>query len=478
MHKIVLIEPKSPDFHVYSKFGLPRLGLVILGTILKQNGYDVDIFIEDLAKIDFSIVRNANLVGLSTITSTAPRCYEIADKVKEMGIPVCMGGPHVTFMPDEALEHCDYVIRGEADENILDFADLALSNNGAKKFSDIPGLSFKMGHKVVHNDLVEHCTDLNKLPVPDFSIVKGSDGMNLTPVMTSRGCPYDCSFCSVTKMFGRRYRTRTIDSIIKELKSIKLIDNYVFFYDDNFTADFKRTKNLLKRMIAEKITPRWCAQVRVEIAKDKELMDLMAESNCHLCHIGLESINPETLKSYNKQQTLEDIKRCIKEFRKRRINLHGMFVFGSDSDSIETIRDTVNFTKKNHIDTVQFMILTPLPGTKFFNEINSANRLVTKEWKFYDGLHAVFNPKHMSVLQLQLETIKALTNFYSWFGIVKRVLKFHFFNAIMKTYGNRIIKKWRKNNVEFIRNLKNYTHDAIAKVKAHKGKIEPMNAKK
>lgn len=439
---------------------LPRLGTVLLGTILKEKGYDVKSYVEDVAELDFEDILKADAVGISTITSTATRSYEIAKLVKKAGIPVFMGGPHVSYMPEEALESCDYVLRGEADGIIVDFINALKTGAG---FETIPSLSFKKDGKIIHNKIAPYCKELDNIPYPDFSIIKGLEKngakhLSITPVMTSRGCPFDCSFCSVTGMFGQQYRFRSKENIIAELKIHK--DNgsdWVFFYDDNFTANKNRTKELLRLMIEKNLTPKWTAQVRVDVAKDQELLDLMREANCHTVYIGLESINPETLKRYNKKQSVEDIESCIKKLHDNGIRIHGMFVFGSDDDTVETIRETVAFAKKNDLESVQFMILTPLPGTKFFLEIEKQNRFITKDWGIYDAHHAVFEPKKMTYYELQAETVKATARFYSIGQIIKRAVRMHMFNVTIKIYGRNLTKKWIEKNQYFLEYAKSIT---------------------
>ncbi|MFQ5586488.1 MAG: B12-binding domain-containing radical SAM protein, partial [Thermodesulfobacteriota bacterium] len=350
--KIIFIEAKPPDFHIFSRMPLPRLGTILLGTILKQEGYEVWSYVEELAELDLKDILTADAVGISTITSTTPRSYEIADQIRKHGITVFMGGPHVTYMPDEALEHCDYVIRGEADEIILDFVRALEAGEG---FESIPGLSYRQDGEVVHNRSVSLCKDLDALPAPDYAILKGvgKDAykkLYIAPIMTARGCPYDCSFCSVTSMFGHKYRFRSKEKVLDELRIHKEAGgDFVFFYDDNFTINRKRSKELLQAMIDSDLTPQWTAQVSVDVAKDLELVKLMQKSRCYTVYIGLESINPETLKAYNKKQSVEDIENCITTLHQHNINVHGMFVFGSDEDTIETIHATVDFAKRNNI---------------------------------------------------------------------------------------------------------------------------------
>lgn len=453
MKKIIFIEPKPPDFHIFSRMPLPRLGTVLLGTMLKEKGYDVKSYVEAVGELDLQDVLTADAVGISTITSTSTRAYEIARIIKKAGIPVFMGGPHATFMPDEALGVCDYVIRGEADEVIVDFIKALETGKG---FEAIQGLSYRKDGEIIHNKLASYCKDLDKLPCPDFSIIKGFEKeahktLSITPIMTSRGCPFDCSFCSVTGMFGQKYRFRSKEKVIEELELHR--DNggdWVFFYDDNFTADKKRTKELLRLMIEKKLTPKWTAQVRADVARDPELLDLMQRSNCHTVYIGFESVNPETLKAYNKKQSVEDIESSIKKLHKHGVRIHGMFVFGSDQDTVETIHQTVAFAKKNDLESVQFMILTPLPGTSFFHEMEKQNRFISKDWGLYDAHHVVFEPKMMTYHELQAETIKATAKFYSIGQVIKRAVRLHMFNVSIKLYGRNLTKKWAKKNQYFI----------------------------
>ncbi len=451
--KIIFIEPKSPGYHIYSKWALPRLGTLILGTILKNHGYDVKIFIEEIKGININEIFEADAVGISTITPTAPRAYEMARQIKKLGIPVFMGGPHVTFMPAEALKYCDYVLRGETEETINDFIKFLEDGKNVEK---IKGLSYKIGHHVVHNEVPPHCLDLDNFPIPDFTLIHGyekSKAMKaITPIMTSRGCPFGCNFCSVTQMFGRRYRFRSCESVIEELKIRQ--PEWVFFYDDNFTANRERTKTLLTKMIERKITPPWSAQVRVDIAKDKELMELMQKSNCAQVYIGFESINPKTLEFFNKNQSLDEIKNAIRIIHQYKIKIHGMFITGAEHDDIHTIRETVKFAKKMKIESVQFVMLTPLPGTTVFKELDAEGRLISYDWSYYDGHHVVFKPKKMSFLDLQTETLRAMLKFYSFPQILKALNQFDLWTMVIRAYGRWFLRKWKINNIDFIEHLK------------------------
>ncbi|MFH1830976.1 MAG: radical SAM protein [Pseudomonadota bacterium] len=453
IRKIVFIEPKSPGSHIYSKWGLPRLGILMLGAILKKAGYEVKVFLEEIKGIDFDDVFDADLVGISSITSTAPRAYEMANLIRKAGIPVFMGGPHVSFLAEEALEHCDFVMCGEAEDVIIAFVKALESGKG---FDDICGLAYKIENKIHKNKIAPHNCDLDRYPFPDFSLISGSKkfkgDLSITPIMTSRGCPFGCNFCSVTAMFGRRYRFRSVENVMAELRQKK--PEWVFFYDDNFAANPKHTKELLQQMIDEHITPKWSAQVRIDVAKDLELLRLMKRAGCTYVYIGLESINRKTLEELNKGQTPEDIEKAIKIIHSFGINIHGMFIFGADNDDPKTIRATVKFAKKNEIASVQFMILTPLPGTHVFKMMAEEGRLLSRDWGYYDAHHVVFEPKGMSVLQLQKLTFKAMMKFYSFPQILSRLNRFDIWTMIIRAHGWRMTRKSRANMRGFVKQLK------------------------
>ena len=448
MLKITFIEPRATGIHVYSRFKMPRMGLPTMATRARELGHTVHLYIEDVAKVDFHTAYDSDLMCISSITSTVPRAYAFADKFRQHGIPVIMGGPHPTARPEEALEHADWVLRGEGDDTFFEFLE---KFEAGSELGDIEGLSYRTDLGCVHNPLPARPVDLDTLPIPDLTLIEGWERMGILPVMTSRGCPYNCSFCSVTKMFGRRYRFRSPEKIIEELQRAMALKKwyFTFFVDDNFIANRPRAKELMRLMIDRKITRRWSAQVRVEVADDDEMLDLMRRSNCKFVYVGLESINPETLKLYNKRQTVEDIERCIRKLHAHKIRIHGMFVFGADTDTVHTLRDTAHFARRTGIDTVQFMMLTPLPDTETYHQLESEGRVLVRDWSLYDAQHVVFKPKNMSPLQLHLETWNALARFYSPGQIAKRYLCFDFFGGFLRTYGNRINKEWLRFNSDF-----------------------------
>ena len=452
MKKIVFIEPKAPNLHIFSHFPLPRLGTILLGTLMKNRGWEVEIFIEEMRKIDYEIIKDADLVGISTITPTAPRAYAIADRIREMGIPVIMGGPHVTYLAEEALGHADFVIRGEGEQALMELID-ARENGG--DYSEVSNLSYRKDREIIHNPKQPPADNLDSLPYPDFSLLKRDQptkgGRSTIPVLTSRGCPFDCSFCSVTGMFGKKYRFRSAENVLVELRQYNSRRNMIFFYDDNFTANRKRTKELLEGMIREKFKFHWTTQVRADVAKDVDLVRLMKRAGCHTLYIGFETVNPDSLEEMKKKQTVEEITQAVKVLRKNRIHIHGMFVYGFDHDDWKTVKKTVRFAKKAKLNTTQFLILTPAPGSEFYEKVDSENRIQFRDWTLYDGHHAVFRPARFSIFDLQKAQIFSHKKFYSMKQTVKKFFKGKWIDLAIAHYARKLNRTWQKRNKTFLR---------------------------
>ncbi len=438
--RVRLIEPAAPSTHVFSNVRLPRLGLPIIGAALATHGHDVKIYAADLAPVDWDDVYGADLVGLSATTSTVPTAYHYCSLLRERGIPTIIGGPHVTFMTDEALQHADFVARGEGGDQLM--LELIDALQGRRSYSSISGMSYREAGETHHNAARPRVADLDLLPTPDLSLIHGAPLLRYTPVMTSLGCPFNCRFCSVTAMFGRRYRFRSPSNVLAELKAKR--PRHVFFYDDNLAADRQRLKTLLQMIIAERMRFRWTAQVRTDVARDSELLGLMRQSGCWLVHLGLESVNQATLDDYKKSQSVADITRAIKTLHEHGIRSHGMFVLGADSDGPEVVQDTVTFALEHEIDTVMLNILTPLPGTPLFDQLDAEGRIFDKDWSLYDAHHVVYQPARMTPYELQSATLRGYDRFYGWRRWLRCFCKLRFRKLFFQTWGYKLLRSWRK----------------------------------
>ncbi|MDI6854944.1 MAG: radical SAM protein [Deltaproteobacteria bacterium] len=452
--RVLFIEPRAPRPHIFSRVVIPRLGCVLLGTILQRQGLEVKVIIEEVSQPDYrSLDFKPDLVGISSISSTAPRAYELADYYRQQGIPVLLGGAHSSFLPEEGLNHADFVICGEGDEALPELVNVL---NAGEDWQNIRNLAFKEGDEVRKNPWRPFVEDLDSLPIPDYGLIHGwkGNGAHCVSIATSRGCPFNCRFCSVILLFGRKYRMNSVDRVMEEIRVVGSQAHHIFFCDDNFTANRERTKELCSRILKENLKIEWSAQVRVEAARDPELMELMAKSGCFVVFVGLESINPATLKAYNKSQTVENIKECVINFHKYGIRVHGMFVFGAEDDHYQVVRDTVKFSRQVDLDSLQYLILTPVPGTPFYQEMEAQNRIICKDWSQYDGHHAVFQPKQFTPYELQYETIRAMKKFYSWPSVIKRLFARDWFYVMLKTYARMLMwqSHWDKNN--YVQQLK------------------------
>jgi radical SAM superfamily enzyme YgiQ (UPF0313 family) len=463
--RISFIEVKSPHAYIFRRHPIPRVGAILLATILKGMGFDTRVFVEDVSAIDWNYVERSDLVCISTITSTAARAYEIGDRLMSRGMPVAMGGAHPTFMADEALQHADYVVRGEGETPLAML--VSYLEKGTPALSSIDGLSYRDGAgqthaagvqppvgSIHHNPPSEPLKNLAELPAPDFRLVHGWSNANIHPVSTTRGCAFNCRFCLVGGMFGRRYRFRPEEAVVEELARITAVSRSpVFFVDDNFAANLRRTKNILRGIASLPRKPWWSAMTRPDVARDEELMSLMAASGRVTLCIGFESINPETLKAYNKKQDVADNVHAIRALKAHGIKVHGMFVFGADTDTVDTIRRTVDFAADSGIDSVQFMNLTPLPGTKLFDEFKQAGRLLHTDWDKYDIHHVVFTPSAMSAETLHMETLLAMQKFYSWQYIARNLIEGEFFYAAFGIISKNSVKKAMGEGQDYLREI-------------------------
>ncbi len=441
LRKLVFVEPKSTHLHIYSRVTIPRLGSVLLATIMRDKGYDVRVYIEDIQEIDMREVMSADLVAISAITSTAPQSYRLADRVREAGVVAVLGGTHVSFLPEEAIQHADYVVRGEGEFAFQELVDAIQRGQGFEKIQNLSHLD--EAGRLINNPERPKIPNLDVNPITDYSLISGWKPGGVISVATSRGCPFSCTFCSVPGMYGHAFRTHSVGRVLEELE-VHRGNKYTFFADDIFTANKKRVKELLRGMIERGLTPEWGAQVRTETVDDPELLQLMRDSNCFNVYVGFESINPRTLKLFNKKQDLAKIERAIERFHANKIRIHGMFVVGSDEDDVETLAETARFARKHDIDSVQFMIMTPIPGSPDWDSTYARGQkyVISNNWQMYDGHHVVHQPRRISPYELQMGAIRAMEKFYSWGGIVQKLLKGDVYYAAIRYWGKTMLREW------------------------------------
>ncbi|MDA8291038.1 MAG: cobalamin-dependent protein [Actinomycetota bacterium] len=422
--KIRLVEPRPAGHNVYDLVLLPRLGLPLMGSMLVGLGHDVRVYCEVLSPVDLGECLSADLVGISSTTATSSAAYALADLLASAQVPVVLGGPHVTFRPDEALEHAPYVVRGEGERTMV---ELVASLERGLPLDQVLGLTYRDSAGAArHNPSRPRATqaEFELLPAPDLRLIEGHEQMSTKPVMTQWGCPFDCEFCSVTAMFSRSVRHRRNDQVLAELASLDA--RQVFFHDDNFVVNKARTRALLDSMAATGLTPTWFAQVRADSARvsparpeiDHDFLERMHRAGCTMVMIGIEAITDEALAHVAKRQKVSTVEDSIHAFHDHRISVHGMFVAGLDTDAAGAAAATSAFARRLDIDTFQLMIETPLPGTRLWDRVVAEHRLLSDDWSLFDGHHVVMSPAQTTPLQLQLEVLDAMRRFYSWPRIV------------------------------------------------------------
>ena len=348
-----------------------------------------------------------DLVGISTVTPSAPRAYEIADRYRERGIPVVLGGIHPSSVPEEAKQHADSVVIGEAERSwpqlIRD-----LENGKLKAF-------YRPDPPVPPENIPEPRRDLLRIR-PLFSAVA-----------PSRGCPYHCSFCTLTHLHGPVYRPRPIENVISEIKHTprKFL---VFLHDASLTINKDYAKALLKAMIPLK--RKFIAYGSAPIlSRDEELIRLSKEAGCVIWCIGFESISQNSLKSdANKGYSVASYESMIKKIHKHRINVFGSFVLGFDHDTPDIFDRTLQASYDLGIDAAEFNVLTPFPITRLYKQFEQEGRILTKDWEQYDLHHVVFQPKNMTPKELYDGVAYVSTKFYSPMKTLQRIVNVTFHN--------------------------------------------------
>ena len=396
---VLIVEPKGATANVFDRYPLPLLGGPILGTMAHQAGYNVKIINENTSRVTDEELAWADVLAESCLTQTVNAGKALAKRYKRLRADAglesksVIGGIHASMIPEDVAPYFDHVVVGEGESVFLE---------------------------ILNGDITDHIVRAERAvgypegPIPDLSLIKGWKPTDILPVNTSKGCHHDCSFCCVTGMDGRKYRTLELERVIEEAS--RYDPRFVFFVDNHFVARPKRTEGLLDMMISYGFDREWTAQTRVGITKDAQLIAKMAKAGCDAVYVGVESANQATLDAMNKRQTVADTEHAIKVFHDNGIKVHGMSIIGSDTDDVGEFDRLSDFYNETGIDYAQFAILTPFPELnrdKIYNRLQNEERILHDDWSLYDAQHVVFQPKNMSVWELQLGMIKCYSDFYS-----------------------------------------------------------------
>jgi len=381
--KVLLVFPKSLNSACAADmiYPVPSCALATVAALTPRD-IEVEIANEYFRPLDMDT--SAHLVGISVLTLHAYRAYEIADAFRRRSIPVVLGGVHATFCPDEALEHADAVVCGEAEgvwpRLLEDFAAGRLQRRYQRE-SFVPP---------------------EEIALPRWDVRGGEQYRKLKTLTTTRGCPIGCDFCSVSAFHGPRLRGIELEPLVEHIRQLCEKDRprFLLFNDDNLTIDHDRAAKFF-----EMITPlhlNWMSFASLDIARDETLLEKAARSGCRQLFIGFESLCDENLSLFHKTLNRpRDYAEAIKRIHAYGITILASFIFGLDEDRPDVFRRTLEFCEANRIEQQQFNILTPLPGTHLMERLRREGRIVDNDWSHYDMSHVVFEPLHMSRDQLQ-----------------------------------------------------------------------------
>jgi len=396
--KLELIQPAREANTAKSRKSLvPPMNLGVIAALTPP---DIEVAITDENITIVDLEKDVDLVGITTLTVTANRAYQIAESFRKRGITVILGGIHASLLPDEAAHHADAVVIGEAEDI---WADVV---------ADFKAGNLKPTYKA------EKRPTLKNVPVVRRELFDRSKYIGKNTIFTTRGCPFDCAFCTVTTYFGKSYRSRPVDEVIAEIKTLPR-NEIIVFMDDNIAGNPKFAKELFRALIPLKI--RWLSQCSVTIAHDEELLSLAAQSGCIDLFLGIESISNASLAEVGKKiNVVEQYEEVISKIHAHGIAIHGFFIFGFDEDDEDVFDSTADFAIKNKLESAQFDLLTPYPGTKFYDKIVAEGRLLSNDWSKY-GYELLFEPKKMSAQTLHEKQQQVWRRFYSLPSIFKRI---------------------------------------------------------
>jgi radical SAM superfamily enzyme YgiQ (UPF0313 family) len=395
--RLLLIVPATQEnLRKRRKSMMPPLGLAMVAAVTPP---DVEIALTDENATDIDFEQAVDLVGITVPTFTAPRAYQIADAFRARGVKVVLGGIHASFVPDEASQHADAVVVGEAEEIWPDVIADVRADRLRKVYrrADRPSLL--------------------ALPRPRRDLFDKDAYFFNNIVQTSRGCPHGCAFCSVTSHFGSAFRCRPVAEVIKEIETLDRRE-VVAFLDDNIIGNPAYARELLRALIPLKI--RWAGQTSVTVARD-DLLELAAASGCLALLVGFETLSQANLAAAHKRVNVVDqYEAVIKKVHSHGIAMHGFFIFGLDEDDEDVFARTVRFAQTARLETAMFAWLVPYPGTALCESLERAGRVTTKDWSQYES-NPVYQPRRMSQETLKRGTDWAWREFYSLPSIWRRV---------------------------------------------------------
>jgi len=401
--KILLIQPTPYDHTggLIKKKKLYFVGLALpLLAALTPDEYDIELCYETIEDVPFDT--DADLIGVSSMGHAVIRTIDIAKRFKALGKIVILGGYMVSLMPEEAKKYCDCVMIGDAEETwgqmLIDFSNGELKEKYQKRLTRL------------------------ETPLPKYEMLLDKKIGDFLPVQAGRGCPKTCSFCSVYCLYKGQYLQRDIPEVIRDIRKVKELGFKKFLLlDDNIFSNRAYSMQLCKEIKGLKM--KWMTQCSIDIAEDPELLKLLAESGCMVLSFGLESISKESLVSMNKAwANPSKYADQIKVIQSYGIDVSTEMVVGADGDTLESIAKTAKFIADNQIAVPRFYILTPIPGTQYYDEMKEEDRIYNTNIYAYNGCETVHMPKHMTPEELTAAYWHLYHEVYRIRNIFKRTL--------------------------------------------------------
>ena len=411
IRKIVLVQPRQPLPSIIPSelIVMPRYGVPLIATILKNAGYDVTLFVEEIRPINWEILYEADVVMFHALSSAVGGMEHIVKRLRmRSAAPVIVGGEHVSYLPNSVLRFADYTVHQEGDETIVDLVD-ALSNG--RDVATVKGISFRRDGRIVRTP--ERPCVKNFDTIVDIKTIYGWEEAYVSkngppyPMMTvqgTRGCPFGCKFCPVQVMLGKGYRKRSVDSIIADLADKLQYSRAVMFVDNLFEGDINHATEILERIIAEKLRPHLTIFCRSSIGKKPEMLKLMRRAGVIRIFTGIESLNQESLDNCDKGQTVADIKTAVDAIRDAGITVHATMVMGFDTDTVETIHATRDMLRQWGISQLNVFSLWGL-YKHGGEQLTPLDRIIFKDWDYLNGSYVCHFPLRMRPSQLQHEIV-------------------------------------------------------------------------
>jgi len=428
--KVMLILSPS-KFVLKDKLGIISipLGLAYLASFIEIDSHEVRIVDSNILGYEIKDVEaeirdfNPHLIGITATTSCIYSAYKVAKVAKNINpkIKVVAGGPHVTFTAKETLQEClfiDIVVRGEGEETFRELVNnLEFSPENISSLEKIKGITFRNDGKIIETENRPLIKNLDNVPFPAYHLLPMDryklKGKRFAAIMTSRGCPFSCIFCSSSQLFGKAWRARNAENIVKEIKLLQ--GEYrvreIEILDDTFTLNTGRVKKICNLLTKENLDVSWSCSSRVDTI-DQSLAEKLKKTGCHTIYLGIESGSQKILNKISKGITLAQAEKAINLIKKVKLNSFGSFMIGIPGETAKTIKKTINFAKKLSPTFAQFTICTPYPGTKLFEMAKEKGWLLTREWSKYTILDQVMRIPGMVAINLNRWLLRAYLSFY------------------------------------------------------------------